>query len=650
MAGKISDSSSFRPAATPQGWFTWNYWSSLFSSFFTYLGSFVWTPTNPFSAHPFPKNVQLTAVQDWLRAIDFKTNLEWAEKEVTEGPKDQTVQRISDLEWVAQEVREKMPQLPNCEDWTPITTELQKVDGLRAQMLAKTPSYLPIVEALPEAPKVLEGFGLQNTSGNDCFMNATWQMIVSSDLLVERIIYGEGQHPLVKQTYQTWQKHHQAGTFTPAPGITNPLRSLHPTFQGRGQHDMGEFLLHVLLSPLKATGNPLFFDVQLTTYYEGVEEARAKLKEPGKFDIHGGKTEVSPLSMIQINLPEDQEFLSIEDLFRRTADETCTETDLVRFDQQTGEKAVELKQLRKKIKMAPPEFLFVHLRRECYSRETGTGYKNTKKVASREFFYLPPECTIDGQGAKYEWVSFGLHSGGYGGGHYVSYIHHEGGYHYYSDATKESRTKEEFIAAGQDFYLGFAKKVPCVDVPGEMEEAERKGATHKEMGEAIGSKIGEARIQALMGLFSTYLKEEPPDLHKLQTVYDQLDAKFKTFVQTLLSKEPRDRLAELKTIDLKLEAELSGNIVAQYATIRQQNLRIARDLKKERSVAEAEKKRLEHLQTLPEEDRLKAAKILDPGLEKELKDTTIEILLETNRLRLDLISRDEASERRRVGR
>ncbi|MCP5506140.1 MAG: hypothetical protein H7A38_04590 [Chlamydiales bacterium] len=642
MTVKISDPSPFRPAATPQGWFTWNSWSSLFSSFFSYLGSFVWTPKTPFSAHPFPTVVNVKNVEQWLGEIHFKSNLEWAQKEVTEGPKDQTAQRISDLEWVAQTVREKTSGLTGAEDWTSMTSELRKVDGLRAQMLANTPSYLPIVEAPPEAPMVHETFGLQNTSGNDCFMNTVWQMIVSSDFLVRHIIYGEGQHPLVKQTYQTWKKHLEWGTFTSVPGITNPLRSLHPTFHGSGQHDVGEFLLHALLAPLKALGNPLFFDLQLTTYYAGVEAVRTQLEEPGMFNAKGGKTETSPLSTIQIILPEDQEFLSMEDLFRRTANEICTEETRVRFEQKTGED-VALKQLKKEMKWAPPEFLFIHLRRECFSKETGRGYKNIKKVAPQEFFYLPPECTIDGRGAKYQWVSFGLHEGGYGRGHYVSYVHHEKGYHYYSDSTKEARTQEAFIAAGQDFYLGFAKKVPCDDVQGEMEEAERKGATHKEMGKAVGSKIGKARMQTLIELFATYLGEDLPDLHKLQIVYDQLDDPFKKFIRTLLSGKPRDCLADLKAIDLKLGSELSGNIVAQYAKIREQNLRISRDLKKERRVAEAEKKRLEHLQTLPEEDRLKVAQILDPGLEKELAVTDIKILLETNALRLELISRDETS-------
>lgn len=662
MASKVDHSSGLGPAATPQGWFTLGYWSAFFRSFFASIGSYFWTSSDPIKAFPFPEVVTLSNVQEWLGNIKFETNLELIERDISTSPTDQISQRIDDLRRVVALVTPHIPvPLPEAsegpmpreiEDWTPISGFIERVRVVEAAVLDHKPRYLPMVEGPPASTEVQETFGLGNPR-NDCFMNATLQMIFSSPYLVEHIVYGEGQQPIVQQVYEQWKDYYVRGDFS-SPKLANVLRSLDGHFQGSGQHDANEFLM-ALVRPLKREGNPIFYKREERTKYKDLQID--ELEEEPLFR-EGYKVKEEFANTIQLILSPEANHPLIHELIAETYVSSHVDEGKIEFKKKEGG-IVKVQMEERMFLMEPPRFLFVDVVRHQVAsqqfRDGGrfTGAKNGAQIGFQQYFYIPPEQTLDGRGAKYEWISYAVQGGSFGGGHYTANVKHQSGIHYYSDDYKSPKSDDQFLIEGQNFYLGFARRVDTVetDILVEMAEARSKGESDKMIGTATAGKIGESKMLGLIKLFSDHLDTEVPDLHLLQKVYDKLDDRFREFVATFLPESPRDRLIELKAVDQQLGTELSGNIVAQYAKIREQNIRIARDLKREKVEAEAEKGRLEHLSTIVEtNERLRMAKILDPGLEKVLPAIPVETLLETNALQLELIARLEAIEALRSGR
>lgn len=642
MSNNIPESPGLSPVASSQGWFTPSYWSALFSSFFASLGGYFWTSSDPLKSFPFPRDVTLSNVQEWLGKINFETNLNLVGREVEEGPTDQTSRRIDDLKRVVTLVAPHITKVSDdpierdVEDWTPISELVERVGALEVAVLKHQTRYLPIVEGPPPSAAVQQTFGLRNPH-NNCFMNATLQMIFSSPFLVEHIVYGEGQNILVQQVYEKWKDHFTKGDFSD-PYLANVLRSLHASFEGRGQHDANEFLM-ALVAPLKKEDNPLFFRRKEMTKYKDLDpKTLVDDVEAGRFE---GPYKVCReyVSTVQLHLPSNANCPLIDELIEKYytsgASDLCSEG--TKYDiKERGIVRFVLEE-RKFLIAPPPLFLFVDLVRHGVTTQQfsgGSRFRGAKKSAEicfQQFFYIPPEQTLDGRGAKYEWISYAVQGGSFSGGHYTANVKHASGIHYYSDSTKLPRTEETFLREGRDFYLGFARRVDCDEVVQEMREARLKGETDKKTGAATAGKFGESKMLGLIRLFSESLDKEHPDLHELQKIYDLLDDPFRDFVAIYLPERPREHLVELKAIDQKLGTELSGNIVAQYAQTREQNIRIARDLKREKAKAEAMRKRLEHLSTIGEDnERLQMAKILDPELEKVLPTIPVETLLEIN--------------------
>lgn len=646
MTEKTQLGSGTVPPTVPQGWSNYCGWLRFFSSLFTSIGNFFcWTPATSHKIVPFPTGdkIRLTDVQKWLKDIQFETKLNLAEIEIQKGYSDPVSKQIDKLKKVKLQVQPHIHTIVNGEDWTAISNYMERVEALENTILEHKPKYLPFVQGPPESQAIRETFGL-GSLGNDCFMNATLQMVFSSPFLVKHIVYGKGQNVLVKQVYEKWLDHYRKGDFS-APPLANVLRSLDKGFEGNSQCDANDFLM-ALIRPLEKEGNPLFFKQEEWTKYKGLQPS--ELKEENLFNEWGYKTKVEPMSTLQLSLEPRANYPLIDELIAADFNSCDVDQGEVEFEKTDG-RAVKASIEERKMIVEPAPYLFVYLIR--HQHETFGAKKNDAKVSFQRYFYIPPNQTLDGKGAKYEWVSYAVQKGSMEGGHYTVNVKHSSGTHHYSDSTKLPKNNEDFQREGEDFYLGFARRVRCDDVEKEMTRAHEQGKAIKEMGNALGNKKGEEKILALIQLFASHLDQDKPKLIELQWIYDRLDTRFKEFVATFLPKNPRHRLLELKKIDQKLGAELSGNIVAQYETVRKQNIRISRDLKKEREGAELEKTRLEFLATISDEKRrLQVAKILDPGLEKVLLTISVDELLKTNALQLELNARLKAIETARNGR
>lgn len=173
----------------------------------------------------------------------------------------------------------------------------------------------------------------------------------------------------------------------------------------------------------------------------------------------------------------------MEELIRNTLHEDVPKDPTssgVAFLRGSGQTPVNLHLVRKHVKISPPPFLIVDFKRHSIAsqqfREGGTfrGSKNTTPVAFTQSFFIPPEFSIDGKGAKYEWIALVNQGGGYGGGHYVADVRtSDGKYYEYSDTSKRELSEQDFLAAGKGCYGGFARRVECEDIQGEMEALQK---------------------------------------------------------------------------------------------------------------------------------------------------------------------------------
>ncbi|MCB1114970.1 MAG: hypothetical protein KDK71_00750 [Chlamydiia bacterium] len=478
--------------------------------------------------------------------------------------------------------------------------------------------YPQIVDG-PPSKQIQESFGFYN-GGNNCFINAVLQVIFSSPFLVGHLVYGKGQNPALQAAYLQWKSVQENGSFTErTPDLASPLRSLNAAFEGSGQHDTAEFLVQALITPLELENNPLFFPQKQIATYKNPPDDEA-VRKTIVLDANGIENRPTSLThSMQLVFPESKEnVVTMEELIQATFVENNPPSRSVTL---TNGKTQELEISTIKTQIAPPEFLFVDLKRFNSIRQ-----KIQTKVSFQEHFYIPPEFDIDGKGAKYEWVSFTIHDGGFGGGHYIAYVHHENGCHYYSDNAKLEKSKDEFLQAGKDFYLGFAKRVECTDVQNEIDANRYKGYVDKAIGNAKDT------IEKIK-LFNTYLDEKPPVPYKLKQVYLQLDQHFKDFVAQLFPDNPEEHLPELKAItDVQLREGLSGPVMKQYEAVRTADLKLelpyARDYAKECALVEQEIQDLTFLQKASEEpQQKKIMATLSPSLTTLLQTISVDDLL-----------------------
>lgn len=167
------------------------------------------------------------------------------------------------------------------------SSQSSKVEGLLKCTDGLLQTY-PTVPHLEPDTRVLPSYGLTN-EGNNCFINTILQIVFVIPELVEHIVFGEGQHSIVRELYQRYRKIHEEGTFTAHyPNLSPPLRGIVSQFEGDGQHDAFDFLLRVLIDPLKnPEKNPLFFRLEERTYYHDYTTHREQISD--HFEEDGGR-------------------------------------------------------------------------------------------------------------------------------------------------------------------------------------------------------------------------------------------------------------------------------------------------------------------------------------------------------------------------
>lgn len=666
-----SSKSDFRPMATPQGWFSWNAWSFFFANIFDSMSRFLTGSPKPLSnVVPLPITVTPETITTYLET-NFTPNIKLAEREVEQKHFTQAGRVLDVLRRMKEDIERAIKEDPLVaeHDYVLITSELAKVETLAKRLVGFLPTY-PTVPHVDPDPRVLPSFGLTNGGRNNCFINTILQIVFVVPELVQHIVFAAGQHLTVLELYQEYKKVQENGALFTSPNLASSLRKLCPQFEGIEQHDSFEFLLKVLIDPLKnPKENPLFFNFEERSYYHDYEKYRDQItdrfeedggripsKKPDPLDDKDGRgikpREQERHSSLQLVLSSAFPLSTMEELIQRSLHEEIPlnpKGPQVEFRCRESEKPVRLKLARKHVKVSPPPFLFVDFKRHSVTsqqfRDGGIfrGAKNTTPIAFTQTFFIPPEFDLAGKGAKYEWVAL-VNGGGFGGGHYVADVRASNGKYYeYSDSSAHEISEQNFLAAGNGCYGGFARRVHCEDIEGEMQELHKGTETDREIGAAVYGKWGDRKELDLIELFNTYLEEEVCSLVKLQKVYDKLSPDFHRFVTRFFPEDPRDHLVELKGITKPLlvqaeEEDVATHIVAQYAHVRKQNLALARNhrsqIERDLDSVQKQKALLEHLLTLKEtpEEQIFAAAILDPGLEKLISIKEIERLLEENAL------------------
>lgn len=642
-------SQATRVLSSSQGWFLPAAWLTFFAGVFATIRWAFWVDPPPLHGRditPLPADVTPESLAQYIQK-EFTPKVSLVEKEIEEHRPEEAKKMVGLLLQMSGKIKKAIDGADRAEhNYTLVTSELAKIDGLAAQLYGAAPSYPKVPHAALDT-RVLPSYGLANEV-NTCFINTILQIVFVVPELVQHIVFGQGQHLIVREHYLVFKKLHEAGAFAQNPKLSSALRNLAPQFNGYGQHDAFEFLLKVLVDPLKKEENPLFFRVEERCYYHDYATHQGEITE--HFEDDGGRIPLNGrelFSSLQLVLSEDP-FSSMEQLIERTFIEDYPEQDDlgVEFERGIGEARIRLQLAKKHFRLSPPPFIFVDFKRfsvttpQFGERGTFAGAKNTTPVAFSPIFFIPPECIIDRRGAKYEWVAL-VNGGGFGGGHYVADVRtSDGSYYEYSDSSKRELSEQAFIEAGMRCYGGFARQVECADVAREMEEHQQKAAIDQEIRRAVHGKYGDEKELQLIALFNSYLNQADPSIECLQKVYDQLSPAFHTFVAQCLPEGPRNRLIELKEMTKPLlhalDGELSTHIVAQYEHARKQNLALARvarpQAKKEAHRLKQEKALLDHLLTLngSPDDQAMAAAILDPGLEKLLKVKDVGTLLSEN--------------------
>ncbi len=684
-AQKLPPTSPFTLTATSQGWFSWYTLNSFFASIFDNISQAFWGDNRPIHSRditPLPTTINPETLTTYIQT-EFIPKIPLAERAIEQANPQEAGRMIALLQKMKAAIKAARDEdVEEAHDYAPINLELAKVEGLVKQLDGILPAYPKVPQVEPDT-RIHPSYGLTN-GGNTCFINTILQIVFVIPELVKHIVFGEGQHLIVRELYQQYVTKQQAGEFRSFPNLSTPLRGIVQQFEGIGQQDAFEFLLRVLVQPLKnPKTNPLFFEFEERTYYHDFETHRAEITD--HFEEDGGR--IAPggrghHSSLQLVLPKDVSHLTMEDLIRRSFHEEIPKQEHgpeVEFQRGADQASVRLQLASKHQKIRIPRFFFVDFKRHIVTsqgfREGGTfqGAKNTTPITFTKTFFIPPEFDMDGRGAKCEWVAL-VNGGGFRGGHYVADVSTSNGKYYeYSDTSKRDLSEQDFIRAGEGCYGGFVRVVECEDVVREMAEHREKTALDQEIGRAGFGKWGNAKELEQVVLFNKYLNEAVPSLAKLQRVYDKLPSSFQEFVKHFFPESPRDHLVELKAITKPLlctleraqkaaealeavEDEVATHIVAQYEHIRRQNLEFARDhrTQTERDLASLarEKAHLEHLLGLRESptDQAIAAAILDPGLEKLIKVKGVELLLQENALETQVVQFKQVNADIRAGR
>ncbi len=441
--------------------------------------------------------------------------------------------------------------------------------------------------------------GLEN-NGTDCFFNALLQMIFPEPELAQLIVDQDDQHGWLKQAYWLYSNAQESGKTLNLGVLRDRYSSIN-----NGQQDTHEAFMQ-LIAPLK--NSSLAFEINYTTTYSSSSDS----------DESGSEEQPPPVKKEEAQFCLELQFekdSAIENLFESyTAEEFLNENEKnpTEIDQFEGKVTPESRSI--KLKTAPKHFL-INIKR--YKQVSLTHAKKLSgPLGMQEVFYLPPSCTSDEKGAKYELRSYAYHRGGTGGGHYWCNSKRGGEYHCCNDAKVSELKPKTFLKEAQEAHFLYAVRIDDETSQEEIKkgiEANKQKASemHFESTLTKAEKIisPKEKESNLLPLFTSLL--EKGDEEKLKKVYDAMPTSFTKFVEKMLGTDTpvKERLLELKTVEKKI-APIEGNVVEQYAYLTKKLESSSIDYgvfalvkKAMAKLPKLEKKQilLKHWQTLPED-------------------------------------------------
>ena len=313
-AQKLSPTSPFTPTATSQGWFSWYTLSSFFASIFDNISQAFWGDNRPIHSRditPLPTTITPGTLTRYIQT-EFTPKIPLVQRAIEEKNPQEAGQMIALLQKMKAAIEAARDEdVEEAHDYAPINPELAKVEDLVKQLDGILQVY-PKVPQVEHDTRIHPSYGLPN-GGNTCFINTILQIVFVVPELVKHIVFGEGQHLIVRELYQEYASKKQVGDFRSFPNLSTPLRRIVQQFEGYGQHDAFEFLLRVLVQPLKnPKTNPLFFEFEERTYYHDFETHREQITD--HFEEDGGR--IAPggrghHSSLQLVLPKDVSHLTM---------------------------------------------------------------------------------------------------------------------------------------------------------------------------------------------------------------------------------------------------------------------------------------------------------------------------------------------------
>ena len=263
--------------------------------------------------------------------------------------------------------------------------------------------------------------GLYNM-GNTCYMNSAIQILVNNKSLAEYFINNDFEGENLKKFKKFVTKYKSAKESFPPTGVKEIVGERYEMFGGFLQNDSHEFiilLLDVLEEELKKEGKNNI--IQHIYDYKLSSTLKCKLKKCGNTSVN-----LSMNRFLSLEIPNN-ETITLDDCYR----EYKTREKLEKTERWFCEKCNKKRIASKRLNIDEwPRHLMIHLKR--FVVNPPRIYKNNKIID------VPIEWRHN-----YFLRGFVIHSGGPGGGHYISVAKLEDEWYLFDDTNKQKIEEEQ---------------------------------------------------------------------------------------------------------------------------------------------------------------------------------------------------------------